>query len=201
MTPTLFLSLSLFTLAMSITPGPNNIMLTASGLRFGFRSTIPHMLGISAGVMLMVLAIGLGLGALFAAVPALYPVLKYAGAAYLLYLAWRILQAGAPAQQAGRARPFTFLQAAAFQWVNPKAWIMVIGAIATYLPEQGFFGNLLLLMLTFGIINLPSIAVWAYAGTLLRNLLRTPRAVQIFNTGMAILLVASLYPTVVGTPG
>lgn len=201
MTLTLLLSLCLFTLAMSITPGPNNVMLTASGLRFGFRRTIPHMLGICVGVMLMVLGVGLGMSSLFSAFPLLYPVLKYVGAAYLLYLAWRIMRAGSPGRAGEHAKPFTFLQAAAFQWVNPKAWIMVIGAIATYLPQQGFLGNLLLLMLIFGAVNLPSIAVWAYAGSLLREVLHTKRAVQIFNTGMALLLVASLYPALAGAAG
>ena len=195
MSPTLMFSLMLFALAMSITPGPNNLMLAASGLNFGFRRTIPHMLGVSVGVMLMVLAVGLGLGAVFATYPAVYAVLRYGGAAYLLYLAWRIATAGAPGAAGRAARPFTFMQAAAFQWVNPKAWIMVVGAIATYTPQNGFFANLLMVMLLFGVVNLPSISLWVYAGSALRHALRTPRAVRIFNLTMAVLLAASLYPT------
>jgi len=194
MTTPFVLPLALFVLTMSISPGPNNVMLTASGVNFGFRRTLPHMLGVSSGVMLMLLAVGLGLGTLFVRFPVLNTVLKYAGAAYLLYLAWRLACASEFDSASGNARPFTFLEAVLFQWVNPKAWVMVIGAIATYVPQQGFFGNLLVLLLVFAIVNLPSITVWVCAGTMLRNLLRTRRAIRIFNLSMAALLAVSLYP-------
>lgn len=186
--------LALFSLVSSITPGPNNIMLASSGLNFGFRRTLPHMLGVNIGFSLMILLVGAGLGAVFHSVPLLYTLLKYGGAAYLLYLAWKIATAGEIREGDRRARPFTFLQAAAFQWVNPKAWVMVVGVAATYIPESGFFMNLLVATVVCGIVNLPSISVWVTFGTALRRVLHRPGAVRAFNLTMAALLVASLYP-------
>ncbi|MCI1230156.1 MAG: LysE family translocator, partial [Kerstersia gyiorum] len=131
MTPALAGSLALFMFASSITPGPNNVMLAASGLNFGFRRSIPHMLGISLGMMSMLILVGAGMGSVFLRFPWFYDVLRYAGAAYLLYLAWRIATAGGMDDADQRGRPMTLLEALLFQWVNPKAWIMVVGAIAT----------------------------------------------------------------------
>jgi threonine/homoserine/homoserine lactone efflux protein len=200
MTADLLLAFVAFAFVTSITPGPNNMMLLASGVNFGVRRSLPHMLGISLGFMLLVAAVGLGLGQLFEQVPLLHSVLRYAGAAYLLYLAWKIAQSGAPQSSgAPAARPFTFLQAAAFQWVNPKAWIMAIGAITTYTPHEGFFTNVLLIAALFALVNCPSVGLWTVAGSLLRNWLNNPRALRAFNIGMALLLVASLYPILVDT--
>ena len=146
MTSELLLAFILFAFVTSVTPGPNNMMLLASGVNFGIRRSLPHMLGISLGFMLLVAAVGLGLGQLFEQFPPLYTVLRYGGAAYLLYLAWKIAGSGAPdADGKATGKPFTFLQAAAFQWVNPKAWIMAIGAITTYTPQEGFLVNVLLI--------------------------------------------------------
>lgn len=183
-----------FSLAMSITPGPNNIMLTTSGVNFGFRRTVPHMLGITVGVVAMLLAVGLGLGEVFERWPWLHEALRYGGAAYLLYLAWRIARAGGPDEASAGGHPFTFWQAAAFQWVNPKAWIMVVGMVAAFVPHEQFHLHLAVIALLMGLVNLPSIALWASAGVLLRNALRAPRALRWFNLAMALLLVASLYP-------
>lgn len=200
MTADLLLAFVAFAFVTSITPGPNNMMLLASGVNFGVRRSLPHMLGISLGFMLLVAAVGLGLGQLFEQVPLLHSVLRYAGAAYLLYLAWKIAQSGAPQSSgAAAAKPFTFLQAAAFQWVNPKAWIMAIGAITTYTPHEGFFTNVLLIAALFALVNCPSVGLWTVAGSLLRNWLNNPRALRAFNIGMALLLVASLYPILVDT--
>lgn len=200
MTADLLLAFVAFAFVTSITPGPNNMMLLASGVNFGVRRSLPHMLGISLGFMLLVAAVGLGLGQLFEQVPLLHSVLRYAGAAYLLYLAWKIAQSGAPQSSgAPAAKPFTFLQAAAFQWVNPKAWIMAIGAITTYTPHEGFFTNVLLIAALFALVNCPSVGLWTVAGSLLRNWLNNPRALRAFNIGMALLLVASLYPILVDT--
>lgn len=196
MTSTALLPLALFAFVSSITPGPNNVMLTASGATFGYRRTLPHMLGISAGVALMLLLVGAGMGTVFEARPALYTTLKYVGAAYLLYLAWRIARAGGVDGAAARSKPFTFLEAAAFQWVNPKAWIMAVGIVATYTPHEGFFKNLIVATLVLSIVNFPSISVWTLFGSALRRLLRQPKSVQRFNIGMALLLVTSLYPVV-----
>jgi threonine/homoserine/homoserine lactone efflux protein len=185
---------ALFSLVSSITPGPNNIMLASSGLNFGFRRTVPHMLGVNIGFSLMILLVGAGLGAVFHNSPLLYTLLKYGGAAYLLYLAWKIATAGEIREGNRRAQPFTFLQAAAFQWINPKAWVMVVGLAATYIPESGFFMNLLVATIVCGVVNLPSIGIWVTFGTALRRVLHKPGVVRAFNLTMAGLLVVSLYP-------
>lgn len=191
----LLLGFALFALVTSITPGPNNTMLLASGVNFGFNRTIPHMLGITCGFFVLVVAVGFGLGAVFQTYPLLYTVLRYVGAAYLLYLAWKIAHSGPVGDSVeGEAKPISYLGAAAFQWVNPKAWIMAIGAISTYTPMQGYFTNVLVIAAVFAIINLPSVGLWAACGTLLRNVLKEPRWLRVFNWGMAVLLVISLYP-------
>ncbi|VEF12044.1 lysine exporter protein LysE/YggA [Pseudomonas fluorescens] len=191
----LLLGFALFALVTSITPGPNNTMLLASGVNFGFNRTIPHMLGISCGFFVLVVSVGFGLGAVFQTYPILYTILRYAGAAYLLYLAWKIAHSGPVGDNVrGEAKPISYLGAAAFQWVNPKAWIMAIGAISTYTPMQGYFTNVVVIAAVFAIINLPSVGVWAACGTLLRNVLKEPRWLRVFNWGMAALLVISLYP-------
>jgi threonine/homoserine/homoserine lactone efflux protein len=191
----LLLAFALFAFVSSITPGPNNTMLLASGVNFGFQRTIPHMLGISIGFSVMVLAVGMGLGAVFKAVPLLYTILRYAGAAYLLYLAWKIATSGPPSDaRDGESQPMSFLGAAAFQWVNPKAWVMAVGAITTYTPQAGYFGNVLVVAAVFGVLNLPAVGAWAGFGSLLRNVLRDRFCLRVFNGVMALLLVASLYP-------
>ncbi|KAA0952760.1 LysE family translocator [Pseudomonas sp. ANT_H12B] len=191
----LLLGFALFALVTSITPGPNNTMLLASGVNFGFNRTIPHMLGITCGFFVLVVAVGFGLGAVFQTYPLLYSVLRYVGAAYLLYLAWKIAHSGPVSDtEQGEAKPISYLGAAAFQWVNPKAWIMAIGAISTYTPMQGYFTNVIVIAAVFALINLPSVGVWAACGTLLRNVLKDRRWLRLFNWGMAALLVVSLYP-------
>ncbi|MDS1142222.1 LysE family translocator [Pusillimonas sp. SM2304] len=197
MTPNVLLSLALFAFVSSITPGPNNVMLTASGSTFGYRRSLPHMLGVTIGAAIMLLLVGAGLGTVFEAMPVLYTVLKYAGAAYLLYLAWRIARAGSIDSGEARGKPFTFLEAAAFQWVNPKAWIMAVGIVAAYMPQENFFWNLILAALVLSAVNFPSISVWTLFGSAVRRLLHRPESVQRFNIAMAILLVASLYGVVV----
>jgi threonine/homoserine/homoserine lactone efflux protein len=195
MSPDLLVALIAFAFVTSVTPGPNNMMLLASGVNFGVRRSVPHMLGISLGFMLLVIAVGLGLGQLFERVPLLFSALRYLGGAYMLYLAWRIAGSGAPKTRADeRGKPFTFIQAAAFQWVNPKAWIMAIGAITTYAPQENFVVNVLLIAALFALINCPSVGLWTVAGSLLRRWLERPRILRAFNLGMALLLVASLYP-------
>ncbi|WLG94300.1 LysE family translocator [Pseudomonas sp. FP198] len=191
----LLLGFALFALVTSITPGPNNTMLLASGVNFGFNRTIPHMLGITCGFFSLVLAVGLGLGAVFQTYPLLYTVLRYVGAAYLIYLAWKIAHSG-PVSDGGASenKPISYWGAAAFQWVNPKAWIMAIGAISTYTPLQGYFFNVVVIAAVFALINLPSVSLWVVCGSLLRNLLQDRRWLRVFNWGMALLLVASLYP-------
>ncbi len=194
MTPGLLIAFIGFAFVSSITPGPNNTMLLASGANHGFRRTLPHIAGISLGCAVMLVLVGLGLGQAFAAVPVLYEVLRYAGAAYLLWLAWKIATSGPMPDRKSAGRPFTFLQAAAFQWVNPKAWIMVVGAATTYAPREGFGRNVVVLAILLGLVNAPSVSVWAGFGTALRPFLSHPGRVRVFNSVMALLLIASLLP-------
>lgn len=193
----LILALIGFAFVTSVTPGPNNMMLLASGVNFGFRRTIPHMLGIGIGFTLMVALIGFGLGEVFARVPLIYTALKYVGAGYMLYLAWKIANSG-PISAEGevKGKPMTFLQAAAFQWVNPKAWVMAVSAISTYTQAEAYVASVLVISFVFGAVNLPSVSSWAAFGVAMRRLLTNPRAVRVFNITMALLLVASLWPIV-----
>jgi threonine/homoserine/homoserine lactone efflux protein len=184
-----------FAVATSVTPGPNNVMITASGANFGFGRSVPHILGIVAGFMIMIVAVGLGLGQVFERLPVLHEVLRYGGALYLLYLAWRIATA-APARAdvlPSSARPFTFLQAALFQWVNPKGWMMAVGALSTYTTVGGDFpAETLTIAVVFGAIGLPSVALWALLGVGIGRMLQTPWALRAFNVTTALLLVGSL---------
>lgn len=191
----LLMAFVLFAFVSSITPGPNNTMLLASGVNFGVRRSVPHALGVSIGFMVMVMAVGLGLGEVFKAWPMLYSVLRYAGAAYLLYLAWKIATSG-PMSDSDRSerKPISFWGAAAFQWVNPKAWVMAVGAITTYTPAQGYLFNVVVIALIFALVNLPSVGIWVMFGSALRSLLQNPRWLMLFNVLMALLLVISLYP-------
>jgi len=194
----LFPALIGFAFVSSITPGPNNLMLLASGANFGLRRSIPHMLGISIGHSVMVILVGLGLIGIFDAWPVSYTVLKWASVAYLLWLAWKIGSADpAPPQGTPRARPMTFLGAALFQWVNPKAWYMALTAISAYLTEHSLPG-VVMVALVFAATNLPSITVWAVLGEQMRRWLTSPARMRAFNVTMALLLVATLWPILRG---
>jgi threonine/homoserine/homoserine lactone efflux protein len=195
MTYELFLALLGFAFVTSVTPGPNNMMLLASGVNFGLRRTVPHMLGISLGHALMVFLVGLGLAGIFTAWPPALTVLKLASVAYMLWLAWKIAHAGAPGSGKASAQPMTFLQAAAFQWVNPKAWAMALGAVAAYVPNPSIHAYALV-ALVFSAVNLPSVTVWAAAGQAVRRWLEDPGRLRVFNVTMAVLLVVSLWPVV-----
>lgn len=186
-----------FGFASSVTPGPNNIMLTASGVNFGFRRTIPHMLGIGIGFMVLLLAVGFGLGGLFRLVPGLDLALKVLSTAYMLWLAWKVAGAG-PVAEGGeaRGRPMTFLEAAAFQWINPKAWVMAVGAMALFVRPSHAVTDVLAVTLVFGVVNVPCVSLWAGFGHALRGFLRHPARARVFNIGMALLLVASIVPMV-----
>jgi threonine/homoserine/homoserine lactone efflux protein len=194
MTTATLVALFGFAFATSITPGPNNMMLFASGVNFGFRRTIPHMFGISVGFFVLLLAIGFGLGALLETVPLLYTVIKFAGGAYLLWIAWKIGNTHKLGEVKGGAEPMTFLGAAAFQWVNPKAWVMAVTAMATYTDAKAFFASVVLVGAVFAIVNLPSVSSWAAFGSVLRAWLSVPPRLKWFNISMAVLLVVSLWP-------
>jgi threonine/homoserine/homoserine lactone efflux protein len=194
---------SLFSFVSSITPGPNNMMMLASGVNFGFRRSVPHWLGICGGFTFMLCAVGLGLHTLLADHPALYALMRYAGSAYLAWMAWRLATASAsPAAQdddapRSDARPLGVLGAAAFQWVNPKAWVMAVTAMSTYLPARAQVIDVVALALLFGVINLPCVACWAGGGAALRRFLQDPLRLRVFNISMALVLLASLYPMLV----
>ncbi|MTI02690.1 LysE family translocator [Roseibium sp. RKSG952] len=193
MTYEILLALIAFAFVSSITPGPNNLMLMASGANFGFRRTIPHMLGIGLGFTFMVLLVGAGLVQLFDRYPVSYTVLKVASVVYLLYLAWKIAHAAPAQSRDATGSPMTFLQAAAFQWVNPKAWAMALTATTAYAPGQTL-NAIIIVALVFGAINLPSVSTWTVLGQQMARILTNPRRLVVFNWTMAVLLVASLYP-------
>lgn len=195
MTADTFLALLIFALVAAITPGPNNLMLLASSANFGFRRTVPHMLGIVGGMTSLLFAVGLGLGTLLQKYPALHFSLKLAGACYLLYLAWRIANTR-PIEEdgAGSGAPLTFLQAVAFQWVNPKAWIMGGTAVAIYANPAMPLLSTALVVAAFGLVVFPSVSVWSGFGQGLRRFLADPARLKWFNIAMGILLVASLWP-------
>ncbi|MEA3118885.1 MAG: hypothetical protein QOI13_2155 [Paraburkholderia sp.] len=184
-----------FALTMSITPGPNNTMLLASGVNFGFRRTLPHMIGITFGCMVMMVAIGLGLGQLFERVPTIYMALEAASVAYLLYLAWKIATSRSLSIGNSDRRPMTLLQAAAFQWVNPKAWMMTVTGVTAFRLSEDLLINSVLLALAFAIVSLPSISIWAAFGVGMRRLLSRTIVLRAFNWTMAALLVASIAMT------
>lgn len=195
MSADIFAALVAFAFVSSVTPGPNNFMLLASGVNFGFRRTVPHMFGIAGGFASLLLAVGFGLGALLAAFPALHLVLKVAGGAYLLYLAWRIAMSRSLDTKEGKdGRPMTFLEAAAFQWVNPKAWMMAVTAMAIYTSPQAPVDSVLLVSLAFTLVNFPSVSIWAGFGTAMRGFLADPVRLKWFNIAMGLLLAASLWP-------
>ena len=181
----------------SITPGPNNTMLLASGVNFGLRRSLPHALGINLGFGAMLAAIGLGLGAIFIQIPQLFDLLRVVGIAYLLYLAWLIARDDPMSAQTTVMRaPMSFLGAAAFQWVNPKAWIMVMGAITTYVPADGRWQSIAIVTVVYVLVNAPCILAWAGFGVVLRGYLGRPGSVRWFNYAMALILCLSVYPNI-----
>jgi len=182
-----------FAFVSSITPGPNNLMLMASGANFGVRRTIPHMLGVSLGHAFMIFLVGAGLMGVFDAYPVAYTILKVVSVAYLLFLAWKIATAAAPRGNRRSGTPMTFLQAAAFQWVNPKGWAMALTAISVYLPAPGLEG-VMLVALVFALINLPSVSCWAVLGQQAQRVLTNQTRLRTFNLTMGVMLIASLYP-------
>ena len=198
MTQELLLGLIGFAFALSITPGPNNLMLMASGANFGMRRTLPHMFGISLGHGFMVFLMGLGLLELFAAFPTARTVLTALTATYLLWLAWKIANAAPPDATAAKGTPLTFLQAAAFQWVNPKAIYMAIAAQTNYAAQGSGWIGAGLVALVFLTTNFPSITVWAWLGVQMKRLLGTGARLRAFNITMAVLLVATLIPIFLG---
>jgi threonine/homoserine/homoserine lactone efflux protein len=195
MSQSLLFAFVVFATVMFFTPGPNNVMLLSSGLTHGFRPTLPHIAGVTIGFAFMIGAVGLGFGAIFIAYPILQTILKYAGVAYLIYLAAVIAMSG-PVKEEGRDRrgPMTFWGAAMFQWINVKGWVMVIGTITAYAGIATFPWNIGIQMMLSLMLGVLSCSTWALFGSALRPLLTSPTAVRAFNIAMAALLLASLYP-------
>ena len=189
------LAIASFAFVTSVTPGPNNLMLLASGANFGFRRTLPHMLGISLGMALLLTCVLGGLGELFSRFPLLQVLLRIAGVGYLLWLSWKILQTPPRDLQQGNdeARPFSWWQAVLFQFVNPKAWIMAITAVSSFtLAGDAYWASGLALVLVFVVVNLPAIAVWAGFGTLMQQFLSTAARQIRFNRVMAVLTALTI---------
>ena len=194
----LFSALVMFAFVASATPGPNNMMVLTSGVNYGFRRSIPHLAGIALGFGLMILLVGLGFGQIFERLPWLYQGLKVVSVAYMLWLAWKIASSGPVTPDAPRsdARPLTFLEAAAFQWINPKAWTICLAAVAAYTVPAQYAASMLTVAVVFTVVTVPSISAWTLFGVSLRGLLANPKRVRIFNAVMALALVASLWPVV-----
>ena len=192
-----YLSIILFCLVTSITPGPNNIMLMASGLNHGVLKTVPHISGIIFGFPLMVATLGFGLGTIFLNYPVIHQIIKIAGISYLLFLAWKIANATNTNTGKQLREPLTFIQAAVFQWLNPKAWVIAIGAIATFTTVGNFQSQVVIIVFAYLFIGAFSMSLWLLMGASLQKILRSQKQLQVFNVVMAILLVMSVAPMVI----
>lgn len=188
------LPLMLFCFTTSITPGPNNIMIMSSGLRFGVVKSIPHYLGICLGFNIMVFLVGLGLGKVFDIIPVLHAMLKYIGASYMLYLSYKIIKSnGGFGEKDTKSIPLRFFEAVLFQWVNPKAWIMAIGVFSTYSLQNGnMFYQSAIIAFIFFIIGIPCIGFWLISGVFIRKYLSHPKAYKYFNYITGTLLALSV---------
>jgi threonine/homoserine/homoserine lactone efflux protein len=196
MSPALFAGFLMFAAAASITPGPNNLMMMASGMTFGLKRTLPHMAGVVLGFGAMTLAVGLGLSEVLKASPLLFAVLRWAAAAYILYIAYRMVTAKGPGVAVTDEKPMSFLGAVAFQWINPKAWVMALAAVGTYAERGRFVVDVILISGVFMLITVPCALTWTGFGQVIRRWFKKPGHLKAFNWTMAALLVLSLYPLI-----
>jgi len=190
-------AMAVFCFVTAITPGPNNLMLMTSGVNFGFRRTLPHLAGVVLGFCAMVALIGVGLDAIFTRFPAILPAMRYLGAAYMLWLAWKIANAGPAREGESRGAPLGFWAAAAFQWVNPKGWVIAVGALTAYAVFDDYSRNVALIAFIYLVVAVPGGGVWALLGAAMRRALANPRVARPFNWTMAALLAASIVPVFV----
>jgi threonine/homoserine/homoserine lactone efflux protein len=186
--------MAVYSFVTSVSPGPNNTILLTLSARFGQKGALPHLLGMVVGLSVMVIAMSAGLGAFFAAYPTVYEVMKYVGFAYVLYMAWRIYRAAVPQPGAQEGKPTTIWRATLFQWVNPKAWIVIATFVTAYVPVELGLWSVLIALATFIGFTMPGAVVWVFVGTLLSRWLTTPRSQKVFTTVMAVALVASMVP-------
>lgn len=192
----IYLAILIFAISSTVTPGPNNIMIMTSGLNFGIKRSMPHLMGICLGFPLMVAAVGLGFGTLFEKFPILHEAIKILGVAYLLYLSWLVASA-APSNLEGskESNPLTFMQAALFQWINPKAWVMATGAVAAYTSQDTeMFVQVMAISLSFFAAGFPCVGIWLIFGSGLKRFLDKAIYQRLFNVSMALLLVVSVLP-------
>jgi threonine/homoserine/homoserine lactone efflux protein len=194
MTFDLFIALFVFTGIAAFTPGPNNTLLMASGMNFGFRRTLPLVFGVAIGFPVMIGMIGLGLGQVFIAFPIIYQVLKYVGAAYMLCLAWKIATAKPDSIEASESRPLSFVQMSLFQWINPEGWVMAVTALSAYTLADNYYTGVVMVVGTFAFMGITSAVTWAAFGAALKSVMTDPRYFRMINVGLAVLLVASLIP-------
>ncbi len=199
-TSTMIISITSFALASTMTPGPNNIMLLSSGLTFGYKRTLPHALGVNFGFPVMVICVGLGIGKLFEVFPFIYTTLKMVGISYLLWMAWHIANTkGSPNTENKDDKPFTFIQAALFQWINPKAWVMAITSTAAFITDHQIASiQVIIISSIYFLCGILSTNSWSLGGVILKRFIQNERLVQIFNITMAILIVGSILPFVFG---
>lgn len=196
MDPALFAGFLVFAAVASITPGPNNLMLMASGATFGLKRTTPHLAGVVLGFGAMIVAVGLGLAQLLKASPAIFAVLRWGAAAYIVYIAWRMVTAKGPGVAVTGEHPMSFLGAVAFQWINPKAWVMALGMVGTYAERERFVADVVIIAVVTMFITLPCTLTWTSFGAGIRRWFKKPGHLKAFNWTMAALLVLSLYPLV-----
>jgi len=193
----LFISVLLFAASTTVTPGPNNVMIMTSGLNHGIRKSLPHLLGISIGFPLMLILIGIGLGSLFETFPVIHEVIKITGVLYLLYLSWLIAASPTSAMEDKVSNPLSFFQAVLFQWVNPKAWVVAIGAVSAFTSlSSNFYKEVMMISIIFFFVAIPNLSIWLFFGIGLKRILKQPFYQKIFNILMALLLVGSISPVV-----
>jgi len=196
-TYTMLFSIATFTLSTVLSPGPNNIMLLSSGLTFGYKKTIPHMLGIILGFPFMVLLIGLGLGFVFESYLFIFIALKYIGILYLFWMAYKIANNASRLDTTNNSKPFTFIQSAIFQWLNPKAWIMAVTSTSVFVTSSIYaYEQVFIIAFIYLLSGLVSTNGWTLGGVVLKKFIKDEKMIKIFNITMAILLVASILPFV-----
>jgi len=189
--------LVLFVISASVTPGPNNVMIMSSGVNYGVKKSLPHLFGIAAGFTLMVFLAGIGFGSFFIDYPLFHDLIKFIGTLYLLFLAWMIATTSNVSLENQHSKPFSFLQAALFQWVNPKAWVMITGAVALFISgSSNILSDVLLIAFSFFLFGTPCVCIWLFFGVGLKKYMTDPVHLKRFNVSMALLLVLSILPAI-----